>query len=206
MGSAYALALLAHSWLRWAVLAACLLVLVRAARGWKRARPYAPADERVARALLGLVDTQLLLGLLLYLVLSPISHAAFADPRAAFWESTLRFFGLEHAFGMIAGILTLHVGLLRGRRRGQDPARHRTVSIALAAALLLFLVSIPWPGLPYARPLLRTGRAAYSPAGAAVLRAFSNRSFSDDARMRLPRSRFMPPPKPVTWSVEVRFT
>ena len=39
----------------------------------------------------------------------------------------------------------------------------------------------------------------------AAARAFSNRVSSWDASTSLPRERFIPPPKPVIWSVDVRF-
>jgi hypothetical protein len=38
---------------------------------------------------------------------------------------------------------------------GADPRRHRAVLASCAAALALIALSIPWPGLKYARPLVR---------------------------------------------------
>jgi hypothetical protein len=151
----YPWVLFVHSWVRWLVLLALVVALARALAGWRAKRPFAARDEAIVRALVGTVDLQFLLGLLLYLFLSPISSAGFRDPGAALWQATLRFFTIEHPFAMILAVAVLHAGRARGRRFGGDPQRHRTLMIATALALALIAGSIPWPGLPYARPLLR---------------------------------------------------
>jgi hypothetical protein len=148
--------LLAHSTLRWGVLAGVLWCLARAAVGWVRRRPFDDSDARVVRILTALVDTQLLLGLVLYGVLSPIGLAALGAP-GMMGNVILRFFALEHPLLMITGVTVLHVGMARARRLGADPRRHRAVLLTTFSALVLFLFGVPWPGLPYARPLLRGG-------------------------------------------------
>ena len=147
--------LFAHSWVRWLVLIALAIALARSIAGWRARRPFAARDEAAVRALVGMVDLQVLLGLVLYVYLSPITSAAFRDLGAAFWQATLRFFTIEHPFAMILALVVLHVGNVRAKRDGEAPQRHRTVLIATALALALIAGSIPWPGLPYARPLLR---------------------------------------------------
>jgi hypothetical protein len=56
---------------------------------------------------------------------------------------------------MVIGIALVHVGLARAKRATDGPARHRTVAIFFTLAMLAMLASIPWPGRPYARPLIR---------------------------------------------------
>ena len=147
--------LFAHSWVRWLVLLALVVTLARAIAGWRAQRPFAARDEAAVRAAVAAVDVQVLLGVVLYLFLSPIASAGFRDPGAALWQATLRFFTIEHPFAMVLALVALHVGNVRAKRNGADPIRHRTVLVACAAALVLIALSIPWPGLPYARPLLR---------------------------------------------------
>jgi hypothetical protein len=147
--------LFAHSWMRWLVLLALVVALARAVAGWRAKRPFAARDEAAGRVLVAAVDVQVLLGLVLYVFLSPISSAGFRDPGAALWQATLRFFTIEHPFAMVLALVVLHAGNVRAKQLGADPQRHRTVAIAAALALVLIAGSIPWPGLPYARPLLR---------------------------------------------------
>ena len=66
----------------------------------------------------------------------------------------MRFWAVEHVFGMLVGIALAHVGVARARLRRRPP-KHRIVAIFFGLALLAILVSIPWPGTPNARPLIR---------------------------------------------------
>ncbi len=151
----YATVLWVHSWLRWGVVCLAVLCLVRAARGWVRRAPFADVDARLQRLFVGAVDAQLLHGVLLYALLSPITAVGFSNLGAAMRNSVLRFFVLEHPLAMLIAVVVVHVGLLWSRRFGADPRRHRAVLRTTAVALLCFIIGIPWPGLPYVRPLLR---------------------------------------------------
>jgi len=164
----YAIALVLHSYLRWAILIAALLLALRSAGGWRTARAWSPRDERLHKTLVGLVDLQFLLGLALYLGLSPISHAFFVAPKPAMHDSVLRFFGLEHALGMLMAVAVLHIGRARSRRAPSDVVRQRRVCTSALLFLLLAGVSIPWPGSRHGRPLLRVPFAASVPAAPVV--------------------------------------
>src|SRR5690606_40967319 len=90
-----------HSWMRWVVLAAAVIVVLRALRGWLASQPWGPTDDKAGRIFTGVLDLQFLLGLILYAVLSPITTAAFTDMGAAMRDSLLRYWAVEHAFGML---------------------------------------------------------------------------------------------------------
>ncbi|HXH06795.1 MAG TPA: hypothetical protein VNI83_09420 [Vicinamibacterales bacterium] len=151
----YAAALLLHSWLRWLVLGAGLLAVGRALGGRAKGRAWGPHDDRAGR-LFGLtLDIQMLLGLLLYFVLSPVVSAARADIGAAMRTSALRFWLVEHLVAMTLAVVLVHLGRARVRRALSDRQRFTRAAVYFGLALLLVLASIPWPGLPYARPLLR---------------------------------------------------
>jgi peptidoglycan/LPS O-acetylase OafA/YrhL len=97
----------------------------------------------------------MLLGLLLYFWLSPITTAALHDFGGAMANSGMRFWAVEHLVGMILGIALAHIGRGRLKRMTDDAKRHRTIAISFTLALLIILASIPWPGSPNGRPLLR---------------------------------------------------
>lgn len=147
----YPVVLSLHSWLRWVVLLTGLVVVIRA---FGR-RPWTSIDDRVGAAFVGVLDLQLVLGLLLYAWLSPITSAAFADMGAAMKVSAMRFWLVEHVFGMVVAIALAHVGRARIRRAPDAARRHHLALVFFGLALLVILITIPWPGLPYARPLLR---------------------------------------------------
>ena len=149
----YSLILLLHSWLRWAVLLAGFVVVARAlARG---GRPWTPTDERAGSWFVITLDLQFLLGALLYFALSPITRQAFDDFGAAMRTSGIRFWAVEHLFGMVIAIALAHVGKSRIRKAATDARRHRLALIFFGLALLAVLVSIPWPAMPNGRPLFR---------------------------------------------------
>jgi uncharacterized membrane protein YozB (DUF420 family) len=156
MSSTYTPALLLHSFLRWAVLALFAAVLVRAVIGRRRGLPWSRTDDRVHQALVRTADLQFALGVWLYLAASPITSAFLAGPRAAMKVSALRFFGIEHVFAMVLGVVVLHVGHIRSRREPDPARRHRRVFRWTLAAFLLVLIGVPWPFMPYGRPLVRT--------------------------------------------------
>jgi hypothetical protein len=101
------------------------------------------------------LDVQFLVGLILYLWASPFTTAAFLDLGAAMRNAPLRFFVVEHLFGMVAALGLAHVGRVRLRRAADSAQRHKTALIFFGLALVIILVSIPWPGMPAGRPLFR---------------------------------------------------
>jgi hypothetical protein len=151
----YNITLLAHSWLRWAVVVAGLFAVGRAIAGAAGRRSWSHADERAGFWFGTLLDVQFVLGLILYLLLSPITRAAMQDFGAAMSSPGLRFWSVEHAFGTIVGLALVHVGRARARKLTDSAARHKVAAISYTLGLLAILVSIPWPGMPNGRPLFR---------------------------------------------------
>ena len=148
----YGIVLNVHSWLRWLVIIAVLWTILRA---WVPGpRPWTVTDDRSIRLSLIALDVQFLLGLLLYFWLSPFTTQAMSDISGAMKSSGLRFFLVEHAFGMLLGLALAHIGAVRVRKAPPE-RRHRLASIYFVLALLAILASIPWPGLPAGRPLFR---------------------------------------------------
>jgi hypothetical protein len=90
----------------------------------------------------------------LYFILSPVTGAALDDFGGAMKNTQLRFFAVEHVFGMLIGTVLAHVGQGRVRKAPVD-RKGRTAAIFYGLALLAILASIPWPGLPAGRPLFR---------------------------------------------------
>lgn len=154
MAAMYPAVLLIHSWLRWAVLLAGLVAIVRGIAGWSGARGWSRRDDRLASLFTMTLDVQVVLGLLLYFFLSPFTTAALDDFGAAMKNPGLRFWAVEHVFGMLIGVALAHIGHARIRKAA--PARkHRLAAIFFGLALLAILLSIPWPGMPNGRELFR---------------------------------------------------
>ena len=151
----YVSVLLVHSWLRWVVIGLALLVLSHAISGLTGRRDWRPADDRAVRLFSIALDVQVLLGLLLYFLLSPITTEALRSFGAVMGNAPMRFWAVEHGFGMIIAIALAHIGKARVRKLHDPLRRHRTAAIFFGLALVALLVSSPWPGTPNARPLFR---------------------------------------------------
>jgi|SRR5919109_1066671 hypothetical protein len=151
----YATLLFLHSWVRWAVILTGLMAIGRSYLGWLGGKPWTRGDDRAGAMFNGVLDLQFLLGLLLYFIFSPFTYAAFRDIGGAMANRGLRFWFIEHLFGMIIGVALAHVGRTRLKRLGPDARRHRVAAIFFTLAMIAILASIPWPGSPNARPLFR---------------------------------------------------
>ena len=150
----YSAALLIHSWLRWIVLIAGVIALFRGLAGWSGRRTWTRVDDRAGFWFTMFLNLQMLLGLLLYFFLSPFTTAALGDFGAAMKNPGLRFWAVEHLFGMVIAIALAHIGQARIRRAAPN-RKHRTAAIFFGLALLVLLASIPWPGTANGRELFR---------------------------------------------------
>jgi hypothetical protein len=153
----YSLTLLLHSWWRWAVLATVAIAAVRAVGGVVGSRPWGDADRRANMRATVSLDIQMLLGLLLYLFLSPITTGAFSDFGAAMRTAGIRFWLVEHPSLMVVALAVAHAGTAIARKGASDSVRHRRSAIFFVIVLLLVLMGTPWPGMSNGRPFFRFG-------------------------------------------------
>lgn len=144
----------AHSWVRWVVVLLGIFAALRAITGWSHRKPWRSADESVGRFFMIAADIQVLLGLLLYFVYSPLTALAMDDFGNAMRSPELRFWAVEHGFGALVGVALLHVGRARVRKTADALRKHRTAAIFFSLALIAILIAVPWPGTPNARPLI----------------------------------------------------
>ena len=150
----YTLVLILHSWLRWAAIAAGLMAIVSALKNPVEAGREGSAD-RWGLAFMVAMDVQLLLGLLLYLALSPTTAAIFNDFGGAMRDPTARFWAVEHVATMLFAVVMAHVGRVLGRTARTATGKRTRLMVCFIAAVIAVLAATPWPGLRSGRPLFR---------------------------------------------------
>lgn len=140
----YSLVLTLHSLVRWAIVIVGLVAVVRAWIGWRGGRPWAQLDDRLGLIFTSVMDLNLLLGLLLYFVFSPITTGAFSNFAEAMGNSGLRFFLVEHLSVMIVAVIVAHIGRSRSKKAASDAGKHKQAAIFFTLAMVLVLLAIPW--------------------------------------------------------------
>ncbi len=152
--AAYPIVLFLHSWVRWLVLLSGVGALATFWRGALAEQRFAVAESRAMRLFLGVLDTQVLLGSLLYFVFSPLGLPRAGDFSMVMKNTVLRYFAVEHWFGMLMALVAAH-GLWVWAKRGPVERRRTRALWAVGVTLLLIVAMIPWPGTPYGRSLFR---------------------------------------------------
>jgi len=156
----YPLALEAHSLLRLALTLLCAWLFWIGLSGWLGRRGPTLASKFLILLTVILADLQLVLGLLLYFLWSPVTASARADYGAAMKDPTLRFFAVEHAGAMLLAVACMHVGKIGAANAGKvgnDTGRYRRVALWFGLALALIVAMSPWPFSSVPRPLWPLG-------------------------------------------------
>lgn len=106
--------------------------------------PFTPLDHKGRLTVLIIAHTQLLLGFGLYFI-SPLVATGLADMAAAMKSSELRFWAVEHIFGMTVAIALITVGHVKSKKAATDAARFKAILVWYSLALVIILATIPWP-------------------------------------------------------------
>jgi hypothetical protein len=137
--------LFAHSVVRWAVLACAAWAAFAALSGLRGRRAFTRKARVPGVVLAGVADLQLLLGLSMWLWLSP--NAVTAGGRSHYWT-------FVHPLAGIAVVALVHVGSVKARRTLDDAGRWRTSFQFYLAALIVAVLGVPWPLFGMGRALL----------------------------------------------------
>jgi hypothetical protein len=151
----YSVVLALHSWNRWVALALGVAAIINAFQDHARLTER-PKGSRLDTFLMAAVDLQVLLGLLLYLGLSPLTRAALDDFTSAMRSPSLRFWALDHVVLMFGSVLLVRLGRILAMTARTAAARRSRRLICFGLAVAIMLAAIPWPGMSLARPLFRS--------------------------------------------------
>jgi hypothetical protein len=136
-----------HSLTRWIVVVLAILALFRAIRGWLTNADWQGADRKTGLFYTISLDTQFLLGILLYVVFSPITTSAFSNIGAAMQGAVSRFFLVEHTFYMILAIIFGHIGIAVAKKDIAVIDKFKGMSIYYGLSVLAIILGMPWDRL-----------------------------------------------------------
>ncbi|MGC1374980.1 MAG: hypothetical protein WA821_02075 [Anaerolineales bacterium] len=116
-----------HSLVRWIIMLVAVALIARLAIGLLKKQAFDKTARILTAAFSGLMDTQMLLGILLF-VIDGLTGSGFPAYRWA------------HALTMVVAVVAAH--LPSAWKKAEDGIRTRNTLIAVAASLLIVLVGI----------------------------------------------------------------
>lgn len=138
-----------HNLMRWVVIGVGIWAVLKFWNGWMKRAVWTPGETQAARLFVMVLDIQLLIGLLLYALFSPVTRLGFQDMAAGMRDPAIRYFLVEHGAVMIVAIAVAHIAARRVKRVPTDSAKFQTASIWFGIVLAAVAGFVPWN-----RPLL----------------------------------------------------
>ena len=138
----YTFLLHAHSGLRYLILLAAFIVVIKSLIGWLGNTSYSKFDKILAPAYVGLMHLQLLLGIILYFI-SPFVTYDMGDKVSSYWS-------VEHITIMLLAVLAAQVGRSISKKKEDARLKFRFQAIFFGVSILLVfigLASIPGRGI-----------------------------------------------------------
>lgn len=146
---AYPIVLALHNVVRWVVVLSAVIAFFAAYRGWLKRLEWTRPNQMIGLVFTSSLDVQLLLGLLLYFVFSPVTRAGLQNLSAVMTNADLRFFVLEHFGFMLVAVICAHLGSILSKKAESSTRKHRLAATWFTISLILIFLGIPWT-----RPLL----------------------------------------------------
>ena len=133
-----------HQILSWLVILAAAWAIFRSLKGMIMGKQWFTADKRAAFFLVMMIDLQVLAGLLLYLVYSPLTRIVFTGFSSAMTDPAVRFYAVEHILVMLVAAVVVHLGRAKARNAQFASRKHRISLVFYTLATILILSRIPW--------------------------------------------------------------
>jgi low temperature requirement protein LtrA len=133
-----------HSLLRWILLLLLITAVVKAYSGWTGRKVFTESDRKISLYTLITTHLQLVLGVVLYFI-SDLVRGARMDMAAAMKDSVMRFWVVEHLLMMLIAVILITVGHSKAKKATTDEGKFRYQAIFFGIALVLIILSIPWP-------------------------------------------------------------
>ena len=133
-----------HSFLRWVILILLLVAIYKSFTD--RNKAYAAGHKKTGMFLMICADIMLLLGLYQWFT-GPwgLKSIQTNGMGVVMKNSVLRFFAIEHLIGMLIAIVLIHIGYSYAKKNIPDSVKHKRTIVFFGLALLVILISIPWP-------------------------------------------------------------
>ena len=146
-----------HNILRWVILILLVLAIINAASRMRSNWPFSKTDHTISLFLLIATHLNALIGIYQWFVSAWGLNAIRSMGFGAVMKSSLyRFWAVEHFAGMLIAVILITVARRVTKKNYIARDKHRRIFWLLLIALIIMLVSIPWPFREsIARPWIR---------------------------------------------------
>jgi hypothetical protein len=135
-----------HNLLRWIIIILGIIAIYKSFAGMTNNKPFTNADKKIGLFFMISAHITLLVGLYQWFAgpwgLQNIKNSGFA---AVMKDPVYRFFAVEHMTGMIIAIILITIGRGVSKKNISDLAKHRKTFWFFLIAIIIILISIPWP-------------------------------------------------------------
>lgn len=137
-----------HSYWAYLVVIMLIVAVINAWIGWAGKRSFGARDFRISLFTLIVAHIQLIIGIVLFFVPSPLSRVQWfnsnVDVSAIMKSDQLRLFNLEHPLLMIIAIVLITIGYSKHKKKLPSASKFKMLSIFYTLALIAVLAIIPW--------------------------------------------------------------
>jgi hypothetical protein len=130
-----------HSTLRYLILIALIVVIVKSLLGWLGKKQYTNLDNRLGLYLFIFTHMQLLIGLVLYFVSDLVQFNL-----GTMKNKDLRYWAIEHIVIMLISVVLITMARITSKKMTSDEAKHRRMVVFNGVALVLILIAIVMSG------------------------------------------------------------
>lgn len=130
-----------HSLLRYFILIALVVVIIKAVAGLMNKQPYGKWDNKLGLYLFIFTHMQLLFGLILYFV-SPF--VKFGPETMS--DKTTRYWTVEHITAMLIAVVLITLARTTSKRITNDSQKHKRMLVFNALALIVIVATILMSG------------------------------------------------------------
>ena len=139
MDTLYLILKYAHSYIRWIVIILIVLSIFKAFMGMKNNSAFA-IDRKVFSMTMASTHLMLVIGIILFFI-SPLGFKLFGT-EGFMKDEMMRYWAVEHWFGMILAITLISRGLITTKKMTDDAKKYRRIGVSYLIGFVIIILTI----------------------------------------------------------------
>ncbi|MCW3114096.1 MAG: hypothetical protein JWR18_2492 [Segetibacter sp.] len=143
-----------HNLGRWVVIILLLVAIVKSLSGMTGNKAFTSGDKKTGLFLMISAHIMLLIGLYQWFAGPGLESIRSMGMKSVMQNGVARFWAIEHAVGMLLGIILITIGRGSAKKNISDKSKHSRSFWYYFIAFIVIVASVPWPFREVARPLI----------------------------------------------------